>query len=377
MNSILYTFLAVSIFSLFLIIGNAVYSEKAAVFSFSSDKAVIEAENKAKLSWNVQTNDPCESSVDVQNEKGAWVWDFSNIWQSSARPANGTFDVSPKRSSRYYLSCLQGGKKIQKKVEIVVSAEKQDTTKEDSKERDQPADQTKQSAQTSVPVPTEIPQAASPGSASSYSSTSQPSTQESYKPKDQGNSLQPSTGTKIQTKDESNNTPIKKDDEGSVNKIPKKNDVREIQRNGQIKSKTRIPQSSAEKRARALFTKIYRRVANVRAANDSAALHIIQFGLPRNKSVSRKIGSERAPIATFISVYKRKPTSAEDWRIIAAIAYSGAKREKDADNDLLSDKDELMLGTDRTKKDTDGDGYPDGMEVDNNYSPLERAPRVE
>jgi hypothetical protein len=42
----------------------------------------------------------------------------------------------------------------------------------------------------------------------------------------------------------------------------------------------------------------------------------------------------------------------------------------DSDHDGLSDKEELALGTNPTKADTDGDSYADGLEVKNGYNPL-------
>lgn len=46
---------------------------------------------------------------------------------------------------------------------------------------------------------------------------------------------------------------------------------------------------------------------------------------------------------------------------------------KDSDVDMLSDKDEMRLGTDPRNPDTDGDGYLDGVEVKNKYNPLLKA----
>ena len=43
----------------------------------------------------------------------------------------------------------------------------------------------------------------------------------------------------------------------------------------------------------------------------------------------------------------------------------------DYDKDGLSDRMELNFNTNLTKKDTDGDGYEDGNEIDNGYDPLD------
>lgn len=45
----------------------------------------------------------------------------------------------------------------------------------------------------------------------------------------------------------------------------------------------------------------------------------------------------------------------------------------DTDKDGLTDDGEAFYGTDPLNPDTDGDGYPDGLEVKNNYSPLGRG----
>jgi len=48
--------------------------------------------------------------------------------------------------------------------------------------------------------------------------------------------------------------------------------------------------------------------------------------------------------------------------------------EADYDEDGLSDGAEFNLGADPTNKDTDGDGYPDGVEVRNGYDPVNPEP---
>lgn len=47
-----------------------------------------------------------------------------------------------------------------------------------------------------------------------------------------------------------------------------------------------------------------------------------------------------------------------------------SSEEFDTDGDSISDKDEIDIWkTDPTKADTDGDGYPDGLEVVGGYNP--------
>ena len=46
----------------------------------------------------------------------------------------------------------------------------------------------------------------------------------------------------------------------------------------------------------------------------------------------------------------------------------------DSDQDGLTDAEEKLYGTDSHKKDTDGDGYSDGVEINSGYDPLKPAP---
>lgn len=46
----------------------------------------------------------------------------------------------------------------------------------------------------------------------------------------------------------------------------------------------------------------------------------------------------------------------------------------DSDQDGLSNEEEKLYGTDSFEKDTDGDGYSDGVEVESGYDPLKPAP---
>jgi len=71
------------------------------------------------------------------------------------------------------------------------------------------------------------------------------------------------------------------------------------------------------------FKKIYKREANMSNANDNAAVTVMTYGL---RPADRKLQSEMAGMRIFKGIYKYNPTSAQDWDIVRAIAYSGATR---------------------------------------------------
>lgn len=79
----------------------------------------------------------------------------------------------------------------------------------------------------------------------------------------------------------------------------------------------------AEKRAKAEFKKVYLRDPNMNNPNDNAAVTVIAYGL---RPDSRNLNSEKIAIKTFKAIYGYNPSSAVDWDIVRAIAYSGAKR---------------------------------------------------
>ena len=106
-------------------------------------------------------------------------------------------------------------------------------------------------------------------------------------------------------------------------------------------------------------------------AKDNAAITVMAYGL-RQKAENRSLESEKNGINTFESIYGCHPSSTEDWNIMQAITYSGATRGVDSDGDLLTDEREVELGTDLNNKDSDGDGYLDGIEVANGYNPLKK-----
>jgi hypothetical protein len=132
-----------------------------------------------------------------------------------------------------------------------------------------------------------------------------------------------------------------------------------------------VTNTEAEKKAKEQFVKIYKRVPDMSDPQDNAAITVMTYGL-RQKAENRNLNSEKAGIETFKYIFGHTPGSTEGWNIMQAITYSGSAREKDSDNDLLSDEMEKKLGTDPNKADTDGDGFKDGVEVLSGYNPLKK-----
>ncbi len=79
----------------------------------------------------------------------------------------------------------------------------------------------------------------------------------------------------------------------------------------------------AEERAKQEFRKVYLREPDMNNPNDNAAVTIIAYGL---RPSDRNLESEKAAIKIFKAIYKYNPSSAVDWDIVRAIAYSGATR---------------------------------------------------
>ncbi|MBI4599368.1 hypothetical protein HY732_00425 [Candidatus Uhrbacteria bacterium] len=128
----------------------------------------------------------------------------------------------------------------------------------------------------------------------------------------------------------------------------------------------------AQQAAQTQFKRIYKRVGVIENSNDAAALMIMAYGLQQEAN-HRNLSSEQRGLKTFADVYGILPRTITEWNIVNAITYSGAVRKADSDGDMLSDDDERQRMTDPSNPDTDGDGYPDGLEVEHGYSPLERA----
>jgi hypothetical protein len=60
--------------------------------------------------------------------------------------------------------------------------------------------------------------------------------------------------------------------------------------------------------------------------------------------------------------------------VSSAQEMSGQNIVDDPDQDGLTSAEERLYGTDSSSKDTDGDGYTDGVEVRGGYNPLKKAP---
>jgi hypothetical protein len=86
---------------------------------------------------------------------------------------------------------------------------------------------------------------------------------------------------------------------------------------------TQLKSQIAEDRGKAFFKQIYSREPNLQNIYDLNAVMIISYGL---SSPNVNIISEKKSMITFVAIFKRTPQSTDDWNIIKAIAYSGAKK---------------------------------------------------
>jgi hypothetical protein len=83
--------------------------------------------------------------------------------------------------------------------------------------------------------------------------------------------------------------------------------------------------SETEEKAKLIFETIYKREADMENPKDAAAIKIMAYGL-RQRAENRNLNSEKNGIAIFNSIFKKLPTTTEDWNIMQAITYSGASR---------------------------------------------------
>ena len=80
-----------------------------------------------------------------------------------------------------------------------------------------------------------------------------------------------------------------------------------------------------EKWAMNEFFKIYLRPARLTDNHDYMAIMVMSYGL-RQKAANRSLVSETQGIKIFKTIYKKIPSTTQEWNIMQAITYSGAKR---------------------------------------------------
>jgi hypothetical protein len=79
----------------------------------------------------------------------------------------------------------------------------------------------------------------------------------------------------------------------------------------------------SEERAEGRFRYIYQRTPMSWDQHDQSAITVIAYGL---RTRTRNTESEKAAILTFKKLFMDYPSSASDWDMVRAIAYSGASR---------------------------------------------------
>ncbi len=156
------------------------------------------------------------------------------------------------------------------------------------------------------------------------------------------------------------------------NKIPEnETDLSDILKisNGNWPSRRNIEK---EREMKDKFIEIYKRIPDMNNQNDNAAITIMTYGL-KQKAKNRNLESEKNGIKTFKNIFNKNPKTTQDWNVMQAITYSGAKRMIDSDKDLIPDELEEKYGTNIFNPDSDWDGYSDGLEVLNRYNPMHQV----
>ncbi|MCF7795459.1 hypothetical protein K9M50_03810 [Patescibacteria group bacterium] len=92
--------------------------------------------------------------------------------------------------------------------------------------------------------------------------------------------------------------------------------------NGRWPGKT---SQKAESEARKRFKEIYKRELRESNPHDMSAMKIMAYGL-KQRAENRNLNSEKKGIEIFNDIFGHVPESTEDWNIMQAITYSGAKR---------------------------------------------------
>lgn len=93
---------------------------------------------------------------------------------------------------------------------------------------------------------------------------------------------------------------------------------------------------------------------------------------PMGRGFSRSI-SERSARATLF-VFFSLLVFGTAFFVFADDDSNGKNIFQDSDQDGLSNDEEKLYGTDPNNRDSDGDGYSDGVEIESGYDPLKMAP---
>jgi hypothetical protein len=97
-------------------------------------------------------------------------------------------------------------------------------------------------------------------------------------------------------------------------------DVIKIANGRYPKEKNLKAETAAEKTFKQIYLRSPKRLTD---KYDNNAVSIIAYGL---RPAKRSLKNEAAAIKSFKYIFKRNPSKANDWDIVRAIAYSGAKR---------------------------------------------------
>ncbi|MFA5954178.1 MAG: CARDB domain-containing protein [Patescibacteria group bacterium] len=83
--------------------------------------------------------------------------------------------------------------------------------------------------------------------------------------------------------------------------------------------------SESEAKAKTTFGTIYGRTPDMTNPNDNAAVTVMAYGL-RQQAKNRNLNSEKNGIDIFAKIFGHAPSTTEEWNIMQAITYSGAKK---------------------------------------------------
>ncbi|MBI4599715.1 hypothetical protein HY732_02215 [Candidatus Uhrbacteria bacterium] len=367
----------------------------APTVEFISDATSLQKGATVSLSWKTNA-DVCQSYADVLQEDNTFLWDMNSEWASSGltRLTNGSAVVRPAITTKYFLNCALSGKQTVKTVIISVDGKEPDNKKQESTSTVSAGEKVGQSKDIDTQL-ADIEKKTQLIADKRYDDILAELKQLRSVVKEQESEIKYLQGltqdvksVNEQTKSaltqfitygvDANSEKLGAGERAAVaysyktaySKLPETDaDLSDMIKiaNGRYPSERN---ADAEKKAIAVFKQLYKRVANLKNnKNDTAAVMVMAYGL-RQAAEHRNLNSERRGIEIFKGVYGKVPQTTEEWNIMQAITYSGATRKPDTDKDLLADQDEKQFGTDPGNPDTDGDGFIDGLEIENYYNPL-------